>query len=195
MNMDITAPSYDLGHGPFSVYLFEFPDGMTYVGKTGGKPEKRWKKKYNAALTKAIERAEGIDNVSKTILRTGLSNREANFFEPFYACRYHAYTNGYNIRPCGSSCSVLQIDKETFEPIKRWGSAYQAEKALKIPRNNIIEAIKGKKRHSAGGFYWCRATAICLPEHLQRLMEKAAQKAEQSAAEHSADAEGKERRT
>lgn len=195
MNMDITALSHDLQHGPFSVYLFEFPDGMTYVGNTGGKPEKRWKKKYNAALTKAIEQAGGIDNVSKTILRTGLSNREANFFEPFYACRYHAYTNGYNIRPCGSSCSVLQIDKETFEPIKKWDSAYQAEKALKIPRNNIIEAVKGKKRHSAGGFYWCWGTAICLPEHLQCLMEKTAQKAKQSAAEHSVDAEGKERRT
>ena len=90
---------------------------------------------------------------------------------------------------------MLQIDKETFEPIKKWDSAYQAEKALKIPRNNIIEAVKGKKRHSAGGFYWCWGTAICLPEHLQRLMEKTAQKTKQSAAEHSVDAEGKERRT
>lgn len=192
MNMNITEPNHDLGHGPYSIYLFKFPDSKTYVGKTARKPEKRWDGNYNAALTLAIERAGGIDKVNKSVLRTGLNEREARFFEPFYACRYHAYKNGYNVRPAGLGCAVLQIDKETFEPIRTWNSAYQAEKALKIPRNNIIEAVKGKKRHSAGGFYWCWANTFGFPTHILKLMEKAAQKAEQSAAEHSANAEGKD---
>ena len=51
MNMNITEPNHDLGHGPFSIYLFEFSDGSTYTGQCGGKPEERWRKSYNKALT------------------------------------------------------------------------------------------------------------------------------------------------
>lgn len=187
--MNMIGLQHDLGHGPYSVYLFEYSDGRKYVGSTGQKPENRWKKGYNPQVTAANEREGGIDKVKKSVLRTGLNKQENRFFEPFYAAKHKAYTNGYNIRPSGSSCAVLQIDKENFEPVARWDSAYQAEKALGIPHNNILEAIHGKKRHSAGGFYWCWATAICLPEHLQRLMEKAAQKAGQAAAERPAHAD------
>lgn len=191
MNMNITEPNHDLGHGPFSIYLFEFSDGSTYTGQCGGKPEERWRKSYNEALTEKIEKDGGIDKVNKTILRTGLNKREAAAFETYYACRYHSFTNGYNIRPTGRSNALLQISKD-FEPLNVWDSATQVERVLGIPHGNVIAAAKGKNRHSAGGFYWCWASALWLPEHLQRLMEKAAQKAEQSAAEHSANAEGKD---
>ena len=187
--MNTTGLHYDLGHGPYSVYLFEFPDGKTYVGKCKGKPEKRWRGKYNKRMKEAFRQAGGRENVTKTVLRTGLNGREVLFFEGYYAAKYHAYTNGYNIHPAGSSGAVLQIDKETFEPIARWDSVYQAEKALGIPHNNIIAALHGRGRHSAGGFHWCYANALCLPEHLQRIMDKAAQKAATTAAECSTVAE------
>lgn len=169
--MNTAGFNHNLGHGKNSIYLFEFPDGKTYVGKTGQEPEKRWNGKYNEAITKAFADAGGRDKVKKSVLRMGLSDKEAYFFEPFYACRHHAYTNGYNIRPSGLSCAILQIDAETFEPIAVWKSAYQAELFLKIPRGNIIEAVKGKKRHSAGGFYWCYANSLCYPEHLRKIIE------------------------
>ena len=187
--MNMMGFQHNLGHGPYSVYLFEYSDGRKYVGSTGQKPENRWKKGYNPQVTAANEREGGIDKVKKSVLRTGLNKQENRFFEPYYAAKYHAYTNGYNIRPAGSSCAVLQIDMKTFEPVARWDSAYQAEKALGIPRNNILEAIHGKKRHSAGGFYWCYANALYLPEHLRRIKNKAAQKAATTAVECSSVAE------
>ena len=187
--MNMIGLQHNLGHGPYSVYLIEFPDGMVYVGKCKGKPEKRWRGKYNKRMKEAFRQAGGRENVTKTVLRTGLNGREVLFFEGYYAAKYHAYTNGYNILPAGSSGAVLQLDKETFEPVARWDSAYQAEKALGIPHNNILEAIHGKKRHSAGGFYWCYANALCLPEHLQQIMDKAAKKAATTAAECSSVAE------
>lgn len=189
--MNIAGFNHDLKHGPYSVYLFTFSDGSTYTGQCGVKPKRRWGKGYNKALTAKFEKEGGIGKVNKTILRTGLSEREADAFETYYACRYHSFTNGYNIRPTGRSNALLQISKD-FEPIKVWDSANQVERILGIPRGHVIEAVQGIKRHSAGGFYWCWASALWLPEHLQRLMDKAAQKAEQSAAGHSANAEGKD---
>lgn len=187
--MNMIGLQHDLRHGPYSVYLFEYSDGRKYVGSTGQKPENRWKKGYNPQVTAANEREDGIDKVKKSVLRTGLNKQENRFFEPFYAAKHKAYTNGYNILPSGSSCAVLQIDKENFEPVARWDSAYQAEKALGIPHNNILEAIHGKKRHSAGGFYWCYANCLYLPGHLQRIMDKAKEKAATTAAECSTVAE------
>lgn len=40
--MNMIGLQHDLGHGPYSVYLFEYSDGRKYVGSTGQKPENRW---------------------------------------------------------------------------------------------------------------------------------------------------------
>lgn len=170
--MNTFEPHFNLHHGPYSVYLFEFPNGKVYVGKCKHKPEKRWKGKYNKKITEAFKTARGRQNVKKTVLRTGLSEREVGYFEAYYACVYKAYTNGYNVRPAGRSGSVTQIDMETFGLVKTFDSANQAERALGIPRQNILAAVKGTDRHSAGGFYWCYAWALCLPEHLRRIQEE-----------------------
>ena len=159
------------------------------AGNTLEAPGKSRKTDGRKATTPKLRREGGIDKVKKSVLRTGLNKQENRFFEPFYAAKHKAYTNGYNILPSGSSCAVLQIDKENFEPVARWDSAYQAEKALGIPHNNILEAIHGKKRYSAGGFYWCYANCLYLPEHLQRIMDKAKEKAATTAAECSTVAE------
>lgn len=181
--MNIYGPSFDLHLGHHSVYLFEFPDGKTYVGQCKKKPEIRWRGHYNRPLTEAIRQVGGIDKVKKSVLRTGLNQRVAGIFEAFYACKYHAYTNGYNIRPAGRSGAVMQLNKETLEPVGVWDSANQAERALGIPRSNIIAAIKGEARHSAGGFYWVYASALYLPAHLREQIEKKSIKAERAAAQ------------
>lgn len=57
--MNMIGLQHNLGHGPYSVYLFEFPDGMVYVGKCKGKPEKRWRGKYNKRMKEAFRQAGG----------------------------------------------------------------------------------------------------------------------------------------
>lgn len=182
--MNIYRLNFDLHHGPYSVYLFEFPSGKKYVGSSKN-PERRWKQgyAYNEDMTAEIEGAGGIDAISKSIVRTGLNPKEKAFFEHYYACYYNTYTEGYNIRPAGSGTALLQLDMNTLEPIKKWDSASQAERALGIPHNNILAASKGAGRYSAGGFCWCPASVLFLPAHLQRQIEKKATKAERSAAQ------------
>lgn len=171
--MNTHGLNFDLHHGPYSVYLFEFPSGNKYIGSSKN-PEHRWKQgyAYNKDMAAEIEGAGGIDAISKSIVRAGLNSREKAFFEHYYACYYNTYTEGYNIRPAGCGTALLQLDMNTLEPIKKWGSASQAERALGIPHNNILAASKGAGRYSAGGFCWCPASVLFLPEHLQKIIDK-----------------------
>ena len=64
---------------PIPFYLFEFPDGMVYVGKCKGKPKNDGRGKYNKRMKEAFRQAGGRENVTKTVLRTGLNGREVLF--------------------------------------------------------------------------------------------------------------------
>lgn len=71
----------------------------------------------------------------------------------------HTGINNFNFGKKGEECpfskSVYQIDKNTNEIIKKWGSIKQAGCNLKITPSHISEICNGSKiRKTAGGFKW-----------------------------------------
>lgn len=163
---------FDLS-GHSSVYGI-FPDEKWYIGKTDRAPEERWQngKGYttNTDLNADIGRL-GWENVPKVVFTQGVADWVSSLVERYTIAEKGAlYPGGYNLTTGGDKgyhmCrktrermsvahkkAVAQLDPETGEILKVWGSAKEAGEALEIHACNISLALHEKQK-TAGGFGW-----------------------------------------
>jgi len=89
----------------WTVYQHIFPNGRSYIGITSKEnPYDRFGKngrEYGHYIGNAIKKY-GWENVEHKILKTGLTQKEANYFEKYYIQLYNTQApNGYNITSGG----------------------------------------------------------------------------------------------
>lgn len=99
-----------------------------------------------------VENLEWCDrkyNANWGTMKSRLSKKRCGDKNPFYG-KQHTNETKQKL-----SKIVIQIDKETNEPIKEWQSVTEAAKQLGICLNNISACCRGVNRHkSAGGYKW-----------------------------------------
>ena len=163
----------------FTVYVHTNKiNGKKYVGVTQKKPEKRWRNGngyerqyfYNAILK------YGWENFEHTILKTGLTQEEANYYEKYYIKEFDSLLghNGYNAAIGGydagmtglhhseeskkkmsenrPSKPVIQFSK-TSEFIAEYPSTREAERQTGCNQGHICECCKGRLK-TCGGYIW-----------------------------------------
>jgi hypothetical protein len=129
-------------------------NGKIYVGKDeknnpnyfgSGKILKRAIKKY------------GIDNFKKETIETGINREDLNEKEKKWIKSLNSIKNGYNILEGGTGGGMTVIPVYQYNKngsfIKKWKSATDAGKELKIERSGIRKSCKNKLL-SCGGFIW-----------------------------------------
>lgn len=133
----------------FTVYVHTNKiNGKKYVGVTQRKPEKRWRNGngyerqyfYNAILK------YGWENFEHTILKTGLTQEEANYYEKYYIKEFDSLLghNGYNAAVGGYDAGMTGLHhseetKKKMSDLKR-GKPLSAEHCKRLS-----EVRKGRK--------------------------------------------------
>lgn len=137
----------------YTVYRHITPNGKTYVGITGKKPEKRWNNgngyKNNKHFYRAIVKY-GWENITHEIVESGLTKEQACDLEIKLIAKYDS-TNpdkGYN-HSTGGECSSLGMH-QSAETRRKIG---EANKGANSPnygkhlsadtRRKISESLKG----------------------------------------------------
>ena len=99
-----------------------------------------------------VENLEWCDrkyNANWGTMKSRLSKKRCGDKNPFYG-KQHTNETKQKL-----SKIVIQIDKETNEPIKEWQSLTEAAKQIGICLSNISACCRGVNRHkSAGGYKW-----------------------------------------
>lgn len=133
----------------YKVYVHIFPNGKRYVGITGQKVERRWRKglgySANVRLTRAFKKY-GWDSVRHEILLTGLSLEEAAEAEKNLIAEWDLLNEnvGYNLAP-GGICSV-----HTEETKKKIGAASKGRKHSNEFKSWISEKNRGENNYMYG---------------------------------------------
>ena len=122
-------------------------NGKKYVGVTQKKPEKRWRNGkgyerqyfYNAILK------YGWENFEHTILKTGMTQEEANYYEKYYIKEFDSLLghNGYNAAIGGYDAGMTGLHHS--EETKKKMSVARRGKTLSLEhRKKLSEVRKGK---------------------------------------------------
>ena len=125
------------------VYMHTSPSGKVYIGMTGRKPEKRWKRgkgyDHNSYFMKAINKY-GWDNFKHEILFYNLTRNEAEHKEIEMIQLYKSDQRefGYNIES-GGKANV--VSEETRQKISK---ANKGKIRSEEARRKLSEAQKGK---------------------------------------------------
>ena len=130
----------------YSLYIYEFPDGMKYVGITSKKLEERRDSGYqhNKRLMDAIKKCGGWNHFKHYILKFGLTKEEAEELEiktikelreQKPGCLYNISSGGFNV--------FIGL-KHTDEEKKKISQANKGRKFSKEHLKKLSESHKGK---------------------------------------------------
>ncbi len=133
----------------FTVYVHTNKiNGKKYVGVTQKKPEKRWRNGngyerqcfYNAILK------YGWENFEHTILKTGLTQEEANYYEKYYIKEFDSLLghNGYNAAIGGYDAGMTGLH-HSEETKKKMSEARRGKPLSKEHREKLSKVRKGRK--------------------------------------------------
>ena len=141
------------------IYLFSFPNGKHYVGRTKNSLMQRSAEhktrigKKQHPLYHAFEKY-GWENVIKEVIDTAENQDELILKELFYINKYNSYNNGYNLTLNTEVGGDNWIGKKDTEEFKEW----KKKISLKlIGENNIMfgtqhtEVSKDKMKEKAKG--------------------------------------------
>lgn len=155
-----------------SIYKITNPNGCVYVGKTRDiKKRFRQYEKYAKVITQP--------KLQYSIIKHGWENHKieilevchikySNSREIYWVKECNSYAainkNGLNLTPGGDggkggrknkNCKkVYQWCKNNVCVVKEWNSVKEVSDFLKVSRNSIYAAIKGKKQILCKGFLW-----------------------------------------
>lgn len=131
-------------------------NGKFYIGK-----DEKNNPKYlgSGKILKLSIKKYGLENFKKEIIEFCNSRKELNKQEKYWIQTLSATTLGYNIAEGGTggktkfnTTPVFQFEKNG-SLIKKWNSAIEAAKELKLDDSAIIKVCKGKL-FSCGGWVW-----------------------------------------
>lgn len=133
----------------FTVYVHTNKiNGKKYVGVTQKKPEKRWRNGngyerqyfYNAILK------YGWENFEHTILKTGLTQEEANYYEKYYIKEFDSLLghNGYNAAIGGYDAGMTGLH-HSEETKNKMSEARRGKPLSKEHREKLSKVRKGRK--------------------------------------------------
>lgn len=145
-------------------------NGKVYIGQTKFSKDAnlRWKDGDGYSplypFGRAIEKY-GWDNFDHEIIESNLATvEEANEREIYWIEYYHSYTgdpkcNGYNATKGGDNRDhlgkkVCQLNKDTYEIVKKWESISEAAAAVKADHRSIQRACIGEYR-IVSNYCWC----------------------------------------
>lgn len=134
----------------FLVYKHTSPSGKSYIGITSNLKRRNKAHKHKSsgctAFSSAIKKY-GWNNISHTILATGLTLQAANHFEQFYIKHFDSLSpNGYNLKTGGD---VIRFCEDTLQKLR---NAKGGEKNYWFGKNlspetkqKMSEAAKGRR--------------------------------------------------
>ena len=145
----------------YYIYMYKFPNGKRYIGKTQWSMNRRkghqWNRyKTSALIWKAIQKY-GTDNIQTIILYEGvLSNEESSAIERFYIAKYKTNANryrnpqyGYNLTDGGEGLVGWHPTKERYNQMMK-----QLEKVKEVRlAMGVSEETRKKMSESHKGLY------------------------------------------
>ncbi len=151
----------------YIVYRYWSPSNKSYIGQTCQKIDERSGQKgqrYYASthFFNAINKY-GWDwfKNHREILKSNLTEQEADYWESYYIEQFDARENGYNIQSGGHfnpaeicSIAILSINCKTKE-IEYYPSMAEAARQKKISRRQINKIVLHEQnRYTTGGYVW-----------------------------------------
>lgn len=136
----------------YTVYQHTTPNGKTYIGITGKKPEQRWAngKGYhtNGYFDNAIKKY-GWENIEHKIIKTSLTKEEAEQMERDMIAKFKSNEreHGYNITSGGECIGKhsLESRKKMSEKQKGHPSAKKGTHLSEKTKKKLSEAHKGMR--------------------------------------------------
>lgn len=133
----------------FTVYVHTNKiNGKKYVGVTQKKPEKRWRNGngYERQYFYSAILKYGWENFEHTILKTGLTQEEANYYEKYYIKEFDSLLghNGYNAAIGGYYAGMTGLH-HSEEAKKKMSEARRGKPLSKEHREKLSKVRKGRK--------------------------------------------------
>ena len=168
----------------YCVYMHTFPNGKRYIGQTKQKPEHRFNNgdgyKGCRYLYSAIQKF-GWDNIKHEILVSGLSQKDADYYEKYYIALYESNDRryGYNLRTGGTSGYQYTDDAKKLMSVKQIGRKQSEQTKIKrsialknyYSTHEISEETRNKKRRWNSGQFKKGVPHECSPETRKKISE------------------------
>ncbi|MBQ1569735.1 MAG: GIY-YIG nuclease family protein [Clostridiales bacterium] len=166
----------------YCVYMHTFPNGKRYIGQTKQKPEKRFGNGNNYKGCKYIYSAiqkYGWDNVKHEILVSGLSQKDADYYEKYYIALYKSNDRryGYNLRTGGASGYQYTDDVKKLISEKQMGRKQSEQTRIKrsialknyYSTHEISEEMRNKLRRWNSGQFKQGVPHVCSAETREKI--------------------------
>ena len=146
---------------PYTIYTITNPEGETYVGYTGTKPNVRWAKhraQYKHGKTTLVKLygsfdKHGVDNHTFEVIEQVATRIDAMARETILILQYRAL--GKDLNTHLSTFRIGQYDKKTGELIKEWDSITEASRHFGKKRQYLYGAVtKPNRRGVSLGYLW-----------------------------------------